>query len=83
MVWWRDRRRCWLMLGTLPVILGILMYHAPGFLSTGCYRFGMDYVPVWLMVAAPFLVRGRWRWWTVCAVAWSLVYFQLLDFRIG
>ncbi|MCZ6699895.1 MAG: hypothetical protein O7D94_13260, partial [Planctomycetota bacterium] len=47
-IWWRDRRRCWLMLGTLPVILGILMYHAPGFLSTGCYRFGMDYVPVWL-----------------------------------
>jgi len=77
--WWRDRRRRAMMLATAPVILGILMYHAPGFHSNGCYRFGLDYLPVWLMVAAPALVSDRWRWWTMGCAAWSVVYFQMLD----
>lgn len=76
--WWADRRRRWLMLATVPVLLGILMYHAPGFRSNGCYRFGMDYVPIWLMAAAPALVAPRLRWWTLGCVAWSIVYFQML-----
>ncbi len=77
-VWWADRRRRWLMLATVPVLLGILMYHAPGFRSNGCYRFGMDYVPIWLMAAAPALVAPKLRWWTLGCVAWSVVYFQML-----
>lgn len=79
--WFRDRRRRWIMASTIPVVLGVLLYHAPGFISTGCYRFGMDYVPVWLIVAAPALVSARWRWWTLGCTAWSLVYFQVMDFR--
>lgn len=77
--WWHDRRRRAMMLATAPVILGILMYHAPGFHSNGCYRFGLDYLPVWLMVAAPALVFDRWRGWTMACAAWSVVYFQMLD----
>ena len=76
--WWPDRRRRWLMLATVPILMGILMYHAPGFRSNGCYRFGMDYVPVWLMAAAPALVAPKLRWWTLGCVAWSVVYFQML-----
>lgn len=81
--WGWDPRRRWLMAATVPIVLGILMYHAPGFRSSGCYRFGMDYVPVWLMVAAPALISPRWRWWTLGCVAWGLAYFQMLDMPLA
>ncbi len=69
---------CRALLATVPILEGILMYHAPGFRSNGCYRFGMDYVPIWLMAAGPALVAPRLRWWTLGCVAWSVVYFQML-----
>jgi len=81
--WWREPMRRWCMLATLPVVIGILCYHTMGFISTACYRFGMDYLAVWLMVAAPALVTPRWRWWTMGCVAWSVVYFQAVRFPVS
>ena len=76
--WWRDDRRRILMLGTLPVMAGLLCYHSPGFLENGYSRFALDFLPVWLAVVAP-QTRGGWRtWFTLVTVAWSLLYFQAI-----
>jgi hypothetical protein len=79
--WWRQVPGRWLMISTIPIVAGALTYHAPGFISTGCYRFGMDYLPVWFTVAGPALISPRWRGWTLGLTAWSLVYFQLVEYR--
>ncbi len=59
-LWWRDGNRRILMLSTLPVMLGILCYHSPGFMEHGYSRFALDFVPIWLLVIAP-MTRGPWR----------------------
>ncbi|RIK68501.1 MAG: hypothetical protein DCC65_02585 [Planctomycetota bacterium] len=74
--WLRDPTRRALMLGTLPVMLGNLCYHGTGFLQDGYNRFALDFLPIWLVVAAPW-TRGGWRTWLFLGcVAWSLLYFQ-------
>ncbi len=76
--WWRDGSRRILMLGTLPVLLGLLCYHSPGFIEHGYSRFALDFLPVWLLVIAPE-TRGRLRtWFTLGCIAWSLLYFQAI-----
>ncbi len=81
--WWRDRARRVLFLGTLPVIAGLLCYHSPGFMQFGYYRFGLDFIPIWLAIIAPW-TRGGWRtWFTVGCCAWSLLYFQQICARLG
>lgn len=77
---WRMRRegaRAAFMAASALVMAGVLTYHAPGIISPGCYRFGMDYLPVWLIVAAPVLARPKWRVRLLCCAAWSAVYFQM------
>jgi hypothetical protein len=74
--WWRDKARRTLMLGTLPVMLGLLCYHSPGYIEHGYSRFALDFLPIWLLVIAP-QTRGGWRtWFTLACTAWSLLYFQ-------
>ncbi|HVP10872.1 MAG TPA: hypothetical protein VMV94_06735 [Phycisphaerae bacterium] len=74
--WWRDKTRRILMLGTLPVLFGLLCYHNPGFLESGYSRFALDFLPIWLLVVAPW-TRNGWRTWlTLLCTAWSLLYFQ-------
>jgi hypothetical protein len=74
--WWADPRRRILMLGTLPVMAGLLCYHSPGFMEHGYNRFALDFLPIWLVVIAP-QTRGGWRtWFTLGCTAWSLLYFQ-------
>jgi len=80
--WWRDARRRLLMLSTLPVMLGLLFYHTTGFMQIGYNRFALDFIPIWLVIVAPF-TRGGWRtWFSLGAAAWSLLYFQAV-IRIG
>jgi hypothetical protein len=76
--WWRDPARRALMLGTLPVIAGLLLYHTSGSNDAGYYRYALDFVPVWLAVIAPHLVTRRALPWTLAATAWSAVYFSAL-----
>jgi len=74
--WWRERRARVLMLSTLPVMIGVLCYHSPGFLEHGYSRFALDFLPIWLVVIAP-MTRGGWRTWlSLMMIAWSLLYFQ-------
>lgn len=74
--WWADPQKRLLMLGTLPVMLGLLCYHGTGFIQDGWNRFALDYLPIWLVVIAS-QTRPGWRsWFTVCCIAWSLLYFQ-------
>lgn len=81
-----------LLLCSLAVMLGDLCYHSPGFLQSGYSRFALDYLPVWLVLAAKSMFDPRcgssaercdsawgWRnWLTVACVAWSLFYFQTI-----
>jgi len=74
--WWRHPRRRLLMLGTLPVMAGLLCYHSSGFMQVGYHRFALDFVPIWLVVIAPRTRGCRRTWVTLFAVAWGLLYFQ-------
>ncbi len=77
-VWWRDGKSRVLMLGTLPIMLGLLCYHSPGYIEHGYSRFALDFLPIWLVVVAP-CTRGGWRtWFTLGCAAWSLLYFQAI-----
>ncbi len=74
--WWREPAARLLMLGTLPVMFGLLCYHSPGYMEHGYNRFALDFLPIWLVVVAPF-TRNGWRTWlTLWCAAWSLLYFQ-------
>lgn len=76
--WWRDKSRRLLMLGTLPVLFGLLCYHSPGYMEIGYNRFALDFLPIWLVVIAP-RTRNGWRtWFTIVCTAWSLLYFQAI-----
>jgi hypothetical protein len=77
-IWWRDIAARILMLCSLPIVLGHLCYHNTGYVQTGYYRFALDYLPVWLVVAAPWL-SSRWRRWaTPLCIVWSLAYFAMV-----
>jgi len=76
--WWRQREARWLMLGTVPVMLGLLCYHSPGYLELGYNRFALDFLPIWLLVAAPFTRGGRRTWISAALIAWGLLYFQAI-----
>jgi len=74
--WWRELNCRLLMMGSLLVMAGLVCYHSPGYWAAGYCRFALDFLPIWLLVAAPF-TRGGWRtWMTLGCVAWSLLYFQ-------
>lgn len=76
--WWRDRKCRILMLGTLPVMLGVLCYHSPGYMEHGYNRFALDFLPLWLVVVAPFTYGGWRTWLSLGFVTWSLLYFQTI-----
>ncbi len=76
--WWRDPAARITMLCSTPVVCGHLLYHNTGFVQYGYYRFALDYLPVWLVVAAPWLTRGWRRWATPACIGWSLAYFAMV-----
>lgn len=74
--WWNDHPRRWLVLGTVPVVLLLLLYHNTGWFQPGHYRFGLDFIPLLLAVASPYL-WGRWRTpLTFALIAWSVFYYR-------
>ena len=74
--WWREPARRILLLGVVPVVLMILMYHTTGWVQAGHYRFSLDFLPIVLAVVAPY-VWGRWRTpLTIAMLAWSVIYFR-------
>ncbi len=80
--WWREPAARALMLATLPILIGHLCYHSPGWLARGYNRFALDYLPVWLVVVAPWTRGGERNWrtgFTLAAVAWSVWYFTNLN----
>jgi len=76
--WWRDPARRALMLGTLPVIFGLMCYHTTGADGAGCYRYSLDFIPVWLLVIAPYILTHRGNLLTVACLAYSTAYFYYL-----
>lgn len=76
--WWSDRPARVLMLGTLPVILGLMGYHTTGANQAGYYRYALDFIPIWLVVVAPYICEGRWKWITPACLAYSALYFRLV-----
>ncbi len=76
--WWRDPARRALMLGSLAVVVCLMCYHTTGSSEGGHYRYALDYIPVWLLVIAPYLTKHRTLSWVLAALAWSGVYFRLL-----
>lgn len=87
-VWWKRPGARPLILGTLPILVGLALYHSPGYLQHGYNRFALDFLPIWLVVAAPAMFRGKrqWRtWFSLACIAWSLLYFQSItpDARVA
>jgi hypothetical protein len=76
--WWKDRRRRALMLGTLPVIAGLMCYHTTGAGGAGYYRYALDFIPIWLLVIAPYTMGRRGVPLTIACLAYSALYFNLL-----
>lgn len=76
--WWRDRRRRALMLATLPVIAVFMCYHTTGADRAGYYRYSLDFLPIWLMVIAPYTTGCRGRTLTIACLAHSALYFSLI-----
>ncbi len=76
--WWWDPARRALMISSFGVILGLLCYHNTGSVQHGFHRFSLDFMPVWLMVIAPYILRGRRTSLTLAALAYSALYFNVL-----
>lgn len=79
--WWREKNARWLMLATIPIMIGLAMYHSPGYMEHGYNRFALDFLPIWLLVVAPYSIGGknRWRTWlTLAFAAWGVLYFNLI-----
>jgi len=76
--WWTDRARRALMLASFAVLLGVAGYHNTSAQNSGCYRYALDFLPVWFAVVAPYLSGARAREWALLAMTWSVAYFLVL-----
>jgi len=76
--WWIDPPRRALMVSTLPVITGLWCYHTTGSHDSGHYRYALDFIPLWLMVIAPYLQSPRGRPLTLLSLAYGALYFSIV-----
>lgn len=76
--WWQDRARRILMLASFAVAFGVLMYHTTGAQGSGHFRYGLDFIPIWLAAIAPYAVSPRGFPWTLGCMGYSALYFSLL-----
>jgi hypothetical protein len=76
--WWSEKAARALMLSSLLVIAVLLMYHFPGGEKIGYFRYALDWLPVWLVVIAPWAIEGWRRYFTLGCLAWSAIYFHII-----
>lgn len=76
--WWSDRSRRYWTLASFALMGLLLCYHSTGYAQPGFYRFALDFIPVWLVVIAPWMWQGKRTPWTIAALTWSCLYFNLL-----
>jgi hypothetical protein len=82
--WWDRKDRRALMIATLPIIAGHALYHGMGFPESGYFRFALDFIPVWMVVTAPWMLKprigpGSWRiWLSLACITWSVLYFNAI-----
>lgn len=76
--WWPLINCRILVLGTIPVIIGLHLYHTTGG-PPGIYRYALDFLPIWWLVIAPHTTSSpSAKRLTVIAVAYSVLYYQVL-----
>lgn len=77
--WWAVPTQRAIVLSTLPIIAGLLMFHGTGYIQPGYYRFALDFIPAWLVVIAARCDEGaRRKGVTIAAMAWSALYFNIV-----
>jgi hypothetical protein len=76
--WWSNRAARALVLSSLFVIGTFLMYHSRGSSKVGYFAYSLDFLPVWLVVIAPWAIERWRRYFTLGCLAWSSLYFHLL-----
>lgn len=76
--WWSDHKRRALMLGTLPVIAGLMCYCTTSANDAGYYRYSLDFIPIWLLVIAPYTTGRRGVPLTLACLGYSALYFRLV-----
>ncbi|MCB9857934.1 MAG: hypothetical protein H6818_19800 [Phycisphaerales bacterium] len=76
--WWHRIDSRILVLGTIPVIIGLHLYHTTGG-PAGMYRYALDFLPIWWLVIAPYTTSSSSaKRLTIVAVAYSILYYQVL-----
>jgi hypothetical protein len=76
--WWRNRAARALMFSSLLVIGTFLMYHSRGISKLGYFAYSLDFLPVWLVVIAPWVTESWRRYFTLGCLAWSATYFHII-----
>jgi hypothetical protein len=77
--WWRDRRARGLMLASFLVMFAVMGYHTTGAQRAGYYRYSLDFIPIWLVVIAPYLSGRRGVPFTLGCLAYSALYFNIIQ----
>jgi len=77
--WVRDSAAGVLMLASLAIYLAVQCYHANSAPQVGFTRYGLDFMPVWLVMLAPWCVSSpRARVMTLLCLAWSAWYYHMI-----
>lgn len=76
--WWRNRRARGLMLSSFLVMFAVMGYHTTGAQQAGFYRYSLDFIPVWLVVIAPYITSRRGVPFTLGCLAYSTLYFNII-----
>jgi hypothetical protein len=76
--WWRNRPARALMLTSFLVLIAVMGYHTTGAQEHGFYRYSLDFIPVWLVVIAPYVTSKRVFPFTLACLAYSALYFEVI-----
>ncbi|HVP13109.1 MAG TPA: hypothetical protein VMV94_18180 [Phycisphaerae bacterium] len=76
--WWQDRRARALMLASFLVMIAVMGYHTTGAQRAGFYRYSLDFIPIWLVVIAPYITTRRYIPFTLACLAYSTLYFNII-----
>ena len=74
-----DRASRMLLLAVALIVGALLLFHGTGWDQRGFNRFSLDYVIVLFALIVPACLTGRRRWISLAMIAWSLVYFVIIQ----